>query len=604
MKILNLEGIKIKYGDVAPEAKENFAMTANDNSDIESFINLEQLNQYNLNVPFYGVPFEYYNIPLNGTAQPFPKNPQNEVMGVWTSLMSGTDGKLRKTIGNESIPKSFFLTMAATSAYTSKGFTITFDTDNNIFCNSLNIKLYNDNELKLSRDFTPNSAFYFCDMQVTKEDGTLEEIYYDKVIIEFISMCLPHTRLRIKAIDFGYGTYFFGDELQSVSVSQAIDAMATDFPIGTANFTVNSKSDIIYSFQTRQPLSIYFNDMLRATTFITEAKRTAYKTWQVESEDYIGQMDNITVLGDVYTNKNVTELLTSLFSQAKIPVEIDTAFSETTVTGYIPVCPMRDAVRQICFAIGAVADTSNSDKVKIRQLSAVIKDNIPKTRIRQGQSFTDTEKISHMTLEVYSYVALPTTDENAEIEDLYVDEDGSKTGSGILVTFSEPHYNLTISDGTIIESGANYARINAQKYCRLRGYKYKISSSVISKYNPDVSSTERQTVKEFSGATLVNETNAETILNRLFEYYKKSKSVSLTINEGYKLDTTNLYGSSKYGTIKYGDKNVNVYTFDSIINVGDTISCETEFLGTLTGTIISENYNCNGKILVKECEMV
>ena len=70
----------------------------------------------------------------------------------------------------------------------------TFDTNNNIFCNSLNIKWYqddvllkDDDENDLDIDFTPNSAFYFCRKQVQ---------YYNKVVITFNSLNMPTTALN------------------------------------------------------------------------------------------------------------------------------------------------------------------------------------------------------------------------------------------------------------------------------------------------------------------------------------------------------------------------------------------------------------------------
>ena len=46
---MNNRGVAIRYGDVAPEAKENFVPTASESQ----FDTLEQLQQYNLNFPNY-----------------------------------------------------------------------------------------------------------------------------------------------------------------------------------------------------------------------------------------------------------------------------------------------------------------------------------------------------------------------------------------------------------------------------------------------------------------------------------------------------------------------------------------------------------------------
>ena len=46
------KGVAIKYGDGAPEAKENFVPTASESE----FDTLAQLQQYNLNFPNYANP--------------------------------------------------------------------------------------------------------------------------------------------------------------------------------------------------------------------------------------------------------------------------------------------------------------------------------------------------------------------------------------------------------------------------------------------------------------------------------------------------------------------------------------------------------------------
>ena len=71
-------GVKIKYGDVAPEAKENFIPSAADKAD---FVDLAQLNQYNLRVGNYANPCELYQTILDGSQEAFPNSPEEKNMG-------------------------------------------------------------------------------------------------------------------------------------------------------------------------------------------------------------------------------------------------------------------------------------------------------------------------------------------------------------------------------------------------------------------------------------------------------------------------------------------------------------------------------------------
>ena len=90
-----------------------------------------------------------------------------------------------------------------------------------------------------------------------------------------------YNRLKLRSIDYGYGTYFYGDELAKCKAIQEIDPISTPIPINTCDFTLDSKSDMEYSFQAKQPLSVFYNDELKATVFVEKSKRTAKRIWSV-----------------------------------------------------------------------------------------------------------------------------------------------------------------------------------------------------------------------------------------------------------------------------------------------------------------------------------
>ena len=103
---MNNKGVAIRYGDVAPEAKENFKPT----SDSAKFDTLEQLQQYNLNFPNYANPCELYQTVLDGTATAFPSVPEQANIGLWSKQISNDDGTFTNPI---------ILTLAADGQYSS-----------------------------------------------------------------------------------------------------------------------------------------------------------------------------------------------------------------------------------------------------------------------------------------------------------------------------------------------------------------------------------------------------------------------------------------------------------------------------------------------------
>ena len=75
------KGVTIRYGDVAPEAKENFVPT----SIGSAFDTLSQLQRYNLNFPNYANPCELYQTVLDGTATALPSDTENANVGFWSN---------------------------------------------------------------------------------------------------------------------------------------------------------------------------------------------------------------------------------------------------------------------------------------------------------------------------------------------------------------------------------------------------------------------------------------------------------------------------------------------------------------------------------------
>lgn len=573
---MNNKGVAIKYGNIAPEAKENFVPSASESE----FDTLTQLQRYNLNFPNYANPCEIYSVILDGKASAFPSIPENANVGLISEQISGNDGAFAEPI---------VLELESEGQYSSEGLTFTFDTDNGIYATRLNVEWLRitDGEITTldEKEYQPNSAFYFCENKIEN---------YNKVVITFYSLNMPKNRLKLRAIDYGYGTIFYGDELRNVKCIQEIDPISTEISINTADFTLDSHSGIEYSFQAKQPLSVFFNGDLKATTFVKSAKRKSRFLWQIQSEDYISLMDGVSFYGDIYTNKNAVELLEEIFDVAKVPYEIDEAFADATVSGYIPFSICREALMQVAFAIQAVVDTSNSEVVKVYALDNEVKQTIPLTRIMQGQNFVDDETITGVEITSHTYKPI---DEVAEV----YDATESGTGNNIFVKFSEPLHDLSIENGEIVSQGTNYAIINADEGCLLSGQKYDHTTKIKRKNNPLILASEIEKVVAIDDATLVSQHNVDNVLEKCYNWLTRVNATNLRIVEGKHVEYGEpiKYGEKKYGTFKYGGLQSSV-TYDETVNVGETISAETEYLGVVTGTLVRQSFGLNGGIIIKE----
>lgn len=573
-------GVAIQYGDVAVEAKENFTPTASESE----FDTLNQLQQYNLSFTNYGNPCELYSVLLDGETELLPQDYDGLNIGLISENISETDGTFTEPI---------VLTLESVGQYTSQGLTFTFDTYNEIYAKDINIKWYRVVEgaetLLDDVDFVPDSAFYFCQNQV---------LNYNKLVITFNAINMPENRLRLRVIDYGYGTFFYGDELRNVKLIQEIDPISSRISINTADFTLDSKGSIEYNFQQKQPLSVYFNGILRATTFVKSSKRKAKFLWDVKSEDYISLMDSTPFAGDIYNNKDAVALLEEIFAVAKVPYTISDDFDGLTVTGYIPYTTCREALMQVAFAIMAVVDTSNSENVDVFKLDTTPTQTIPLNRIMQGQNFDTGDRVTAVEVLSHTYTPISETVEAYKAED-------SGTGQNIFVKFSEPLHDLSITNGTIVSRETNYAIIDANTNCVLTGQKYDHITTAHKQNNPVILASDLENVIAIEQATLVSNNNVDNVLQNCYNWLIKTDTTNLKIVEGKTVIENGIlkYGQKKYGTFKYGEEIPPTIIYDEVVDVGDTIRAETEYLGIVEGVAIKQTYSLNGNIIIKDTVM-
>jgi hypothetical protein len=564
-------GILIKYGDVAVGAREQFEPYSTDSA---SFVDFEQIKK-NILFPNYTNPCELYSTALDGGDLPIPSNAKSANLGWWSEQISDENGVFANPI---------VLTSTSTDLFISIGITLTFDAENDVYANSVNIKWYRYDELISEKDFSPDSSIYFCANKVE---------FYNKIVVTFYSINMPFNRLKVHDIEYGYGVEFKGDELQKVKIIQEIDPLSTKIAINPCDFDLISKKNIAFSFQERQPLETYFNGELRAKTFIKDFERKSKSQWSVKTEDYIGIMENVFFYGGIYNDKNAVEVLGEIFAVAKVPFTVDESLSSESVSGHIPYCTCREALMQVCFAIGAVADTSNRADVLIYPLSDELTQTVSANRIIQGQKFTDETRLTAFELTEHKYVPLQT-----EIE-LY-NSSKSEAGENIFIKFPEPVYDLIIEGGEIVSRGANYAVINASENCVLSGKKYEHIKTIKIKQNPLVSFMDTDNVISIQNATLVSNNNVDKLLEKCYNYFVNRRTTNMKIVEGKHISySTTKYGAKKYGQFKYGERKANV-SYDKIVKVGDVINFATEYSGNIQGRVIKQTYNLNGGIIIKD----
>lgn len=580
------ERAKIQYGDIAPGAKENFVPSTNDKAE---FIDISQLQRGNLSFENYVTPCEYGTVPLDSTAVPFPANPENNVFGYWSNQISGENGTFATPI---------VLTFMSAGSYKSKGITLTFDTYNGIFCNNLTLKWYANESLIAESDFTPDKAEYFCEKEVAG---------YNKVEITFISLNMPYNRLKLRAIEYGQGITFYSDSIESISLIQEVNPISDGISVNTADFTILA-SETDYSFEANQPFTIYYNGELKAKTFLETSKPQSDKRWSITTHDYVGLMEKIVFIGEFYGIEEggieitAYDLLTEILTVANVPYEIDDRLKNILIHGVLGITKCREALRQVCFASGAVCDTANTDVLKVYLPSDLSSQRLSKYRVARDQSIDTTSRVTKVTLEYQDYFV---DSMNSDRTVLYSAAE-SGTGENIKIYFDNPVYadSITIIDDEgdnwdecIHVRATNYAVFDMpHKPLKLVAWELSSRTKEISKQIDNLLINDTRNEVSISGGTLVGSSNASEVLDRCFNYLEKNNSAAIKILESQHV--------IRFGNVRYGEVNYSQFLNDKPVNAGDVIEFPTEYKGNITGKIISERFNLNGNIILKECDVI
>ena len=219
---------------------------------------------------------------------------------------------------------------------------------------------------------------------------------------------------------------------------------------------------------------------------------------------------------------------------------------------------------QVAFALNAVVDTSREDKVRIYPMPTL---DVPVVidETRAGDSFTEeiNAPYTQINLTKHKY-----TESQEDAEEIYSEVlDGT-----IILNFGSPMYGLAISGGTIDASGTNYAIITGTgSQVTLTGYSYNYEQVIAYSVNPENTTTTIPNIKEITNATLVNDSNASSIIARLEEALYNNSILKCSF----------IMGTEK---------------------VGDYVTIVTDE-GNKTGQILSLEYELNNDNIYATCEL-
>lgn len=342
--------------------------------------------------------------------------------------------------------------------------------------------------------------------------------------------------------------------IEAVVVDQ-VHAAGIEMPVSTLEFKVIQTGTALSMFngdlydQLTERLPVFCYEFVQDTQILIG--KFYLDTWKNISayEMEFTAVDVIGILADtdfdgIFWGEDVTlaQAFTQVFASINIAYEIDPSLIDAPLSGWIAPGKYRDALQQMCFATGAMAITSRTEKLKIMPTGIPVSYYL--TRIRHK----DAKQLSMELLPLVASIELVSHDYSQSLTEETIFEKTLPAGEHKIV-FDKPYYNIVI-DGlgyvplVLATEGGDYLATENGDYLEAGGeYSFGTNSVYISLSAPativitgipwidskrsflfneeGVTATKNKITLSIANATLVNLARAQTILDLVRDYYRQ-----------------------------------------------------------------------------------
>ena len=355
-----------------------------------------------------------------------------------------------------------------------------------------------------------------------------------------------------------YSQWTFTDsDIHSGNMYLAMALMSDALEANTFTATVECADRSIINFERNTPLTYSYKGQQRGIFYVQSITRDGPTTYTISATSAIGLLIESLHYGGIYTGQTVAEVLPSICGT--VPYVVKTNLRDIALYGWLPVASSRDNLSQVLFAIGASIRTDLDGVLHIETLWDGIVGNIGKDRLYNGAQVNYDAKVTQVVVTEHQYM------EGGDEENLF---EGT-AAEGDIITFDDPMYDLTPSGLTILESGANYAKVSAGTGT-LTGRKYIHNTREVTRA---VSQANEPNVITVTDATLVSLVNSVAVAERLVNYYQWTE----TIESGVVYDGE-LPGNRSNAWHPYDEEVVSGCLESADVNLSNTLKAEERLL--------------------------
>jgi hypothetical protein len=302
----------------------------------------------------------------------------------------------------------------------------------------------------------------------------------------------------------------------------ALDESSLSFDTVSVEVCTKTIGTQLSALPNNTPIVVYRDGEIKARFVSSGVSRIGPVTYQLTGRSPMGALTGMVHTGGIYTGQTVEEVVKEICGN--IPSLIKSVYAGVKLYGWLPYADgkersARDNLAQVLFAIGAYLRTDLNGVLRIEPLWDGTASLINVDRSYTGGTVKYDSPISAVTVTEHQYVA------GTEVKELF----SGTAQNGDIITFSEPMHSLSATGFTILESGANYAKISAGAGA-LTGKAYIHNTRLITQ---PVTAGAAENVKSVTDATLVSLVNSYAVAKRLADYYRCRETITNDIVSGH-----------------------------------------------------------------------
>lgn len=418
---------------------------------------------------------------------------------------------------------------------------------------------------------------------------------------------------------------FQDEEIISASIIEQLDSIGATLPVCTFEASVLDAEGSFSlfgdtAFEDKQLIQVYENidgtDHFMGNYFLDKWESDEEKLLKLEAVNVLGLLDTVPFDGRFWSSLTALSIvLQNILGGTEIEYEIEGDLAGVQLKGWIPPGDgSREALQQVCFAAGAVVITAKNDKLLFKKAP------IAYTREHQDLDISLNDKFMQQPLSMNPIItAIELVSHNfVQGETVETVFDDTLEPGTYKIIFDKPLYDVEVNGAGYLpevlaaEDGTTILTTEDSAYSFFAGGSYDFGPNYVILYvteGGDVTITghlwvDNQQIYRFdesglpdytrknelkiSDATLISNNNAQTVLDRMRDYYRQRYGYTMTLVP--KVGTK--YGTKKYGTFKYGWSTVNV-------TVGVIAAITTQYGNKVMATIEKVDLDLAGGFLAR-----